>query len=180
MDITVDFCTESPADTGAPGTAKPGTNGCISNCGIDIVNNDKGPDQFRTIGYFEAFDQLRACLRMSASEVPGDKYSHVHFAFATITSDFGVDLSDAEDEFKIFTKTSGFKKILSFGGWTFSTDPSTFQRFRDATKKENRDIFVTNLVDFMSSENVDGFDFDWEYPGAPDIPGICRRASDSI
>ncbi|KAE8404906.1 hypothetical protein BDV37DRAFT_293585 [Aspergillus pseudonomiae] len=169
---TVDFCTKSPADTGAPGTAKPGTNGCISNCGMDIVNNDRAPDQLRTIGYFEAFDQLRACLRMSASEIPADKYTHIHFAFGTVTSNFDIDIPDVYYEFSKFMKTSGFKKILSFGGWAFSTDAGTFQRFRDATKKEYRDTFVNNLVNFMSSQNLDGFDFDWEYPGAPDIPDV--------
>ncbi|KAE8140449.1 hypothetical protein BDV38DRAFT_18327 [Aspergillus pseudotamarii] len=169
---TADFCTQSPADTGAPGTAKPGTNGCISNCGMDIVNNDKAPDQLKTIAYFEAFDQMRACLRMSVTEIPVNKYSHIHFAFATVTSSFDVDISDTEYEFSRFVKISGFKKILSFGGWAFSTDADTFQRFRDATKKEYRDTFVNNLINFMSRQNLDGFDFDWEYPGAPDIPDI--------
>ncbi|KAH3015121.1 hypothetical protein KXW60_007897 [Aspergillus fumigatus] len=148
---TADFCTETPADTGAPGTAKPDTNGCISNCGMEIVNNGNAPAQ---------------------------KYSHVHFAFATVTPGFDVDTSSVEDEFRRFVKRTGFKKILSFGGWAFSTDPSTFQRFRDATKPEHRDTFVTNLVSFMSRHNLDGFDFDWEYPGAPDIPDITPGSPD--
>ncbi|BAE60282.1 unnamed protein product [Aspergillus oryzae RIB40] len=169
---TVDFCTKSPADTGAPGTAKPGTNGCISNCGMEIVNNGKAPDQLKTIGYFEAFDQTRVCLRMSVKEIPANKYSHIHFAFATVTSSFDVDISDVEYEFSRFVKMSGFKKILTFGGWAFSTEADTFQRFRDATKKEHRETFVNNLVSFMNRKNLDGFDFDWEYPGAPDIPDI--------
>lgn len=63
-------------------------------------------------------------------------------------------------------------KILTFGGWAFSTEADTFQRFRDATKKEHRETFVNNLVSFMNRKNLDGFDFDWEYPGAPDIPDI--------
>ncbi|RHZ55467.1 hypothetical protein CDV55_101207 [Aspergillus turcosus] len=175
---TVDFCTKSPADTGAPGTAKPGTNGCISNCGMDIVNNGKAPDQFMSIGYFEAFDQLRACLRMSVTEIPANKYSHIHFAFATVTSRFDVDISDVEYQFSKFVKMSGFKKILSFGGWAFSTEPGTFQRFRDATKQEHRATFVNNLVSFMSRHNLDGLDFDWEYPGAPDIPDITPGSPD--
>lgn len=33
-------CTEKLADTSALGTAEPETNGCISNCGTEIVNND--------------------------------------------------------------------------------------------------------------------------------------------
>ncbi|KAK5993501.1 Killer toxin subunits alpha/beta [Cladobotryum mycophilum] len=159
---TPNFCTKTPADTGAPGTAKPGTNGCISNCGMDIVNNGKAPDELRTIGYYEAFDQLRACLRMGVTEIPDNKYSHIHFAFATVTPGFEVDISDSLTEFNKFVKMSGFKKILSFGGWAFSMDPGTFQRFRDAAKKENRDTFVSNLVSFMSVQNLDGFDFDWD------------------
>ncbi|KAL4865610.1 hypothetical protein BDV12DRAFT_200020 [Aspergillus spectabilis] len=34
---TGDFCTPSSLSTGVPGTAAPGENGCISNCGTDII-----------------------------------------------------------------------------------------------------------------------------------------------
>ncbi|OQE16113.1 hypothetical protein PENSTE_c025G06168 [Penicillium steckii] len=128
---TADFCTESPADTNAPGTAKPDTNGCISNCGLNTFNNDHPPDSFKAIGYFEGFDQDRLCLRMDASEILTNKYTHIHFAFGVITPEFEVDISDHEDQFNKLIRMSGFRKTLSFGGWSFSTDPSTFQRFRD-------------------------------------------------
>lgn len=36
----------------------------------------------------------------------------------------------------------------------------------------NADNFANNVVDFINTNNLDGVDFDWEYPGAPDIPGI--------
>lgn len=67
--ITEDFCIPSPADTGAPGTSKPGENGCIYNCGMDIVNNDTPPDSFMTVGYFEAWNQDRPCLHMRVSDL---------------------------------------------------------------------------------------------------------------
>ncbi|MCJ1386470.1 hypothetical protein MMC17_009596 [Xylographa soralifera] len=51
--ITSEFCTPDPADTGAPGTAQPSSNGCISNCGIGIINS-VAPDSFSRVGYFEA------------------------------------------------------------------------------------------------------------------------------
>lgn len=63
--ITPDFCTPNPASTGAPGTAKPGSNGCISNCGTNITNNHDEPKNFFRIGYFEAFNGDRPCLHMS-------------------------------------------------------------------------------------------------------------------
>ncbi len=65
--ITKDFCIAAPADTGAPGTAKPGSNGCIANCGMDIVNNAQAPASFMRIGYFEAFLLDRPCLHMRVS-----------------------------------------------------------------------------------------------------------------
>lgn len=75
---------------------------------MEIVNNGKAPDQLKTIRYFEAFDQTRVCLRMSVKEIPANKYSHIHFAFATVTSSFDVDISDVEYEFSRFVKMSGF------------------------------------------------------------------------
>lgn len=38
---TVDFCIPSNSSTGNPGTSAPGDNGCIDNCGMDMVNNGK-------------------------------------------------------------------------------------------------------------------------------------------
>ncbi|OTA07931.1 GH18, chitinase CHI18-8 [Trichoderma parareesei] len=168
---TDDFCVPSPADTGAPGTAKPGTNGCISHCGSDVVNNDETPASFKRIGYYEAFSYDRDCLAMHPRSIPKNNFTHVHFAFATVTDKFDVDISDYDIEFNAW-KGGDYKKVLSFGGWDFSTGSDTFQRFRQATTSAYRGTFVNNLVNFMKRENIDGFDFDWEYPGAPDIPDV--------
>ncbi|RDW93972.1 uncharacterized protein DSM5745_01294 [Aspergillus mulundensis] len=67
---------------------------------------------------------------------------------------------------------ASWKKILSFGGWAESTDAATFQRYKDVVKPENRETFANNVVDFVKKHNLDGIDFDWEYPGATDIPGV--------
>ncbi|KAM3578188.1 hypothetical protein VKS41_009385 [Umbelopsis sp. WA50703] len=37
---------------------------------------------------------------------------------------------------------------------------------------QNPDKYVNALVAFAESNNLDGIDIDWEYPGATDIPGI--------
>jgi chitinase len=68
--ITSEFCIASPADTGAPGTAQPGSNGCISNCGTDIKTS-AAPDSFARIGYFEAWNGQRPCLHMWVSRLTG-------------------------------------------------------------------------------------------------------------
>lgn len=171
---TDEFCIESPADTGAPGAFKAGTNGCISNCGTDIVNNDHAPAEFRRVGYFQGYNQARACLRMDATELEDismQTLTHVHFAFAGLTADFDVQVADdIQPQFKQFLKAqTAKKKIISIGGWAQSTDADTYQRYRDAVKPANRDTFARNVLRFLDDHpDLEGVDFDWEYPGASD------------
>jgi GH18 family chitinase len=56
---------------------------------------------------------------MTASQIPSG-YSHIHYSFGDITPDFDVDMSGSLEQFKLFKATTGFKKIMSFGGWSFS------------------------------------------------------------
>ncbi|KKP05585.1 hypothetical protein THAR02_02311 [Trichoderma harzianum] len=148
--ITPDFCTASQSATGTPGTSAPGTAGCISNCGIEIVNNINGSSEFIKVGYWESFGLDRPCLQMPVSAIPSG-YTHIHYAFATLTSDFQVDVSVEQDAFNQFAAANGFKRILSFGGWSFSTDVDSFPIFRESVTDANRLTFAQS---------------------APDIPGI--------
>ncbi|EEA25067.1 conserved hypothetical protein [Talaromyces marneffei ATCC 18224] len=169
--ITPEFCTITQSSTGAPGTAVANTNRCISNCGTEIVNNSTSAGELFSIGYYEAFGVSRPCLVMNADQLPSS-YSHIHFAFGEIASDYTVDISSIEDQFKTFANQTNFKKILSFGGWSFSTSLDSYPIFRDTVSDTNRLAFAQNLVSFVAENNLDGVDFDWEYPDAPDIPGI--------
>ncbi|KAK4247528.1 hypothetical protein C7999DRAFT_14472 [Corynascus novoguineensis] len=184
--LSDEFCIESPADSGAPGAAKPGSNGCISNCGMDIVHSDKKPDQFRRVGYFESWNiKDRECLHMDVSKIPevapvGESgYTHIHFAFPDITSELTVDVSKYQDQFDGFKKLSSVKKIVSFGGWEFSNTAESYAVFRIMVSSEaNRQKAARNVIRFLKDHNLDGLDFDWEYPGATDIPGTPAGSHD--
>jgi hypothetical protein len=117
---TDEFCTPSKSTTGNPGTAAPGENGCISNCGTDIVVGT-ALAEFLNVAYFEGFNGNRPCLNMDVTSV-NPKYTHIHLAFATITTDFNVDITRIKRQFNLFVNMKGVKRILSFGGWSFSTD----------------------------------------------------------
>ncbi|KAM5436548.1 putative chitinase [Microsporum ferrugineum] len=164
---TNEFCTISKSETGAPGTSAPG----VSNCGRDII---KGPAPSKKIhvAYFEAWNHHRKCLTMDVGQIDTDKYTHIHFAFIDVTPDFNMDISKVKEQFDIFKGMSGIKKIISFGGWDFSTLPGSYHILREAVKPGNRDIFQKNIIAFLDVHKLDGVDLDWEYPGAPDIPGI--------
>ncbi|KAI3092753.1 CAZyme family GH18 [Penicillium roqueforti] len=170
--ITDEFCTITESPTGAPGTAAKDTDGCISNCGTDIANNDSGPSEFISIGYFEAWNFERECLNMDITNFDSSTYTHLHFAFAEITSDYHVDISPVQDQFNKMLNMGSVRRILSFGGWSFSTEADSAPIFRQGVTDANRALFATNVVDFIVEHNLEGVDFDWEYPGAPDIPGI--------
>ncbi|ROW15174.1 hypothetical protein VPNG_03014 [Cytospora leucostoma] len=175
--VTSDFCTNT--STGAPGTAKVGTNGCISNCGTDIVLG-AAPDEFRSVTYFESYGFGRPCLYMDAKQINTDKYTHIHYAFATLSDEYEVLTGDAMQtyEFSNFKAIRGPKKIVTFGGWDFSTSASTYSIFRDGVTAANRVAMATSIANFSIKNGLDGVDIDWEYPGAPDIPGIPAGGAD--
>lgn len=175
---TPEFCTATVSSTGNPGTAATGTNGCISNCGTDIVNNSTGPEIYASVGYFEGFNTQRPCLVMNASDIDPFKYTHIHYAFGNITSDFDVNDGGYNDQFNDFLALEDVYRVITFGGWAFSTDPLTYMIFRDGTTANNRQTFAQNVVNFVNLYNLDGVDFDWEYPGEPDIPGIPAGSAD--
>lgn len=142
------------------------------------------------VGYYEAFQNTRPCLNLDVTAInntvewggqDGDHslfdqtWDHIHFAFANITEKFEVDVSSVKnefDEFKKFSSPGKKPKVLSFGGWSFSTDLDSYAIFRKGVTDEQRSLFASNVAKFADHNDLDGLDFDWEYPGAPDIPGI--------
>lgn len=166
--ITKDFCIDT--NTGAPGTAKNGTYGCISNCGMDVVKGD-GSGAIK-IAYYEGYCFKRDCLFQDVSQIDTSAYTHIHFGFGTLTTEYEVETGDALSsyQFSEFKRISGAKKILSFGGWDFSTMPETYKIFREGVTAANRKNMATKIADFIKDNDLDGVDIDWEYPGAPDLP----------
>lgn len=149
----------------APGTAAKGTNGCFSNCGLSIKQTPRTQMPMR-VGYFEAWNLDRPCLNMDISKMTeGNYYTHVHYGFGDITPDWQVDVSKHRDQYDGLKRLRGIKRVMAFGGWAFSTEPATYEIFRNGVKDGNRQLLAANVVRFIIDEGLDGVDFDWEYPG---------------
>jgi chitinase len=48
--------------------------------------------------------------------------------------------------FNQFKAATGFKHILSFGGWAFSTSAQTYPIFRQGVTPAERQTFATNVA----------------------------------
>lgn len=163
--ISGEFCVEKRGPSGNPGTAPPGVNGCVSSCGTDIKNKDAAPGSFGRVGYYESWNLDRPCLNLLAKDANTDgSYTHMHWAFVPIDSSFKPALNDSYKQWADF-KALNTKRIASFGGWGYSTDPATYNALRSAMSAANRATFAANIAKFVSDEGLDGVDIDWEYPG---------------
>lgn len=172
------FCGVFPAhcdvhmpDGGGPGTKIKGyQNTCVSNCGNKIKQNSATPAKFQRIGYYESFGMERDCLWLKAKNANTDgSYTHIHWAFADIDpKTWKPIIKDKKNQWSDFKKLTGVKRIVSFGGWAYSTELATYNIIRSAIIT-NRQAFVNNLVQFVKDEGIDGIDIDWEYPGVSTI-----------
>jgi GH18 family chitinase len=108
---------------------------------------------------------------MDADQINTKDFTVIHFAFGYINDDFTVSAKGVEEQFEKFKKLTDVKKIISFGGWAFSNDAPTNHIMRLAVKPANAPTFADNIYNFVMDNDLDGVDFDWEYPGATDIEG---------
>ncbi|KAI0364435.1 chitinase [Pilatotrama ljubarskyi] len=97
-------------------------------------------------------------------DVSWNKYTHLTYSFATTTPDahtLSLDGSDAQllPQFVQTAHKNGVKARVAIGGWTGSQYFST--NVKTAT---NRTAFVKTVTDFAKQHDLDGIDFDWEYP----------------
>lgn len=103
------------------------------------MNNNKAPEIPLRIVYYKNFEQDRLCLKMDVSQLEGlGFYSYIHWAFANITDFFDVDVSDYYEQFDSFKQIDAVKRVISFGGWGFSTSVYTYTILRNSVKEANR------------------------------------------
>ncbi|KAJ7752839.1 chitinase [Mycena maculata] len=103
------------------------------------------------------------------SEVPWDRYTHLSYSFAETTPDVTAVTLNGSDpgmlpKFVAAAHANGVKALVTVGGWTGGLYYSS-----NVATAENRTLFVKTLVDFAKKYDLDGLDFDWEYPASSGI-----------
>ncbi|KAF9564757.1 glycoside hydrolase family 18 protein, partial [Agrocybe pediades] len=113
------------------------------------------------------------------SQVSWSKYTHMIYAFAVTTPDPNVLSLDDSDK-KLLrqlvstARQNNVKASLSIGGWTgsrwFSSNVGT---------AKNRTAFVNTVTKLADQFQLDGLDFDWEFPGIQGIGCNVFNSSDT-
>ncbi|KAK1983998.1 family 18 glycosyl hydrolase [Colletotrichum cereale] len=128
--------------------------------GAAAAPSPRSSNQLVASTYFAGYHANRG---FPVSSIPWEKFTDVKYAFAETTADGGLNLSkSAPDQLPVFVAAArehNVKALLSIGGWTGSRYMSTALGSR-----ENRTAFVKTCLDIIDQYNLDGLDFDYEYP----------------
>ncbi|KAI7823436.1 chitinase [Kickxella alabastrina] len=108
------------------------------------------------IGYYPSWK------RAQMANVDFSKYTHINLSFGIPTAEgtfsYEGDWFLAQTVADIHSK--GAKVLLSVGGWTGSNYFSNIVK-----SASTRSTMVTSMVNYVKTNNLDGIDIDWEYPG---------------
>ncbi|KAF4564090.1 hypothetical protein EYR36_003341 [Pleurotus pulmonarius] len=125
------------------------------------------------VAYYAGFGDRRPCgINIAPDDIDWSPYTHVHFAFATITQGLQIQLDDADAPLLrrlVAQKVNHpqLKVVIAVGGWDFSESQPTRDLFSlMISSASNRNTFIASVTSFLSQFGVDGIDIDFEYPGA--------------
>lgn len=142
----------------------------LAACGLQKTEESTDPvDGKFIIGYVFPGNRV-----MSGSEINGALLTHINFAFANIVDGKMVEGSPTDSiNFAVLRKLREqhphLKILISVGGWGWSGNFSDM-----ALTHQNRAVFIQSAIEFLKKHELDGLDFDWEYPGLPGNNNIHR------
>lgn len=140
-------------------------------------------NNFMVIGYLPG-------ARVDTSAIAFNRLTHINFSFAIPAKNGGgLDALRNWENLRALVKKAhknNVKVFISVGGWSIGDAPGDDSRFHKlAETQEQRDFFVTNVMELVRRFDLDGVDMDWEYPdienrSAEDNVLLMRQLADSL
>ncbi|CAL1266029.1 unnamed protein product [Larinioides sclopetarius] len=145
---------------------------------IEMYNAGLNQGRGKIVCYYSAWAYTRPDpWNYDIEDIPGDLCTDIIYSFVGLNNQtwelFAIDPEyDLEKGgYKKFTALRGkhphLKLLLAVGGWAEGG-----RKYSDMVgEKSRRDTFVRSAVKWVTDFGFDGFDLDWEYPGASDRGG---------
>ncbi|XP_076360953.1 endochitinase-like [Tachypleus tridentatus] len=144
----------------------------------DIRQYNYEPNNYKIVCYYSAWAVYRPePMNYDIEDIPADLCTHIIYSFVGLSNlTWEVISLDPQYDFeqggyKRFTrlkmKYPHLTLLLAIGGW----DEGGKQYSDMVSTKQRRDIFVQSALEWTLNLGFDGFDLDWEYPGAYDRDG---------
>jgi chitinase len=114
---------------------------------------------------------------VDTSAVQAEKLTHVNYAFANVIDGmvtegegrFDQDKVNIQKLHSLKSRNPDLKILISIGGWTWSKGFSDAVLTDDSRKK-----FTDSAIAYLIRHDLDGLDFDWEYPGMQGDGNVFR------
>ena len=167
----------TPAPTATP-TASPTATATPTETSAYVPKAGSYQGNKKLIAYYPAWATYARGFQVS--DIPGQKLTHINYAFANIQNGrcvLGDSYADIDKAFagdtwdqgalrgnfgqlrKLKAANPSLKTMISIGGWTWS------ENFAAAAASDaSRKAFASSCVTFMKQYGFDGIDIDWEYP----------------
>jgi chitinase len=155
-----------------------------------------GSQKLKFVGYLASWNV--GSKGMFITNLPGDRLTHINYAFASIAkngkvmlADPCLDVGECNNVTKVSDKTPEgnfgqlqilkkryphLKLLISIGGWDGS------KKFSDVALTEaSRRVFIDSCISLFIrrwSGLFDGFDLDWEFPVSGGLPSNVSRPED--
>jgi chitinase len=98
-------------------------------------------------------------------DIAANKLTRINYAFANLQDGRVVNGFTADDKniatlVALKQENPSLTVLVSVGGWIWSANFSDM-----ALTRRSRSLFIESAVEFIHSNDLDGLDIDWEYPG---------------
>lgn len=150
----------------------------LSHRSIPVTHQRSGSSEAKIVCYFSAWAAYRPePMDYDIPDIPPDMCTHIIYSFVGLddvtweVKSLDQDYDFVQGGFRKFNdlkkKNTNLKTLLAIGGW----DEGATKYSAMVSRKERREIFVKSAVKWVTEHGFDGFDLDWEYPGASDRGG---------
>jgi chitinase len=145
---------------------------------IEFVKTEDTLTDPKVVCYFSAWAVYREKpMAYDIEDIPGDKCTHIIYSFIGLDNQT-YELRNIDPSYDIenkgFERFVGLRKkypklkiMVAIGGWAEGGQ----QYSQMVADKGKRQRFVEQVIQWLNRYDYDGFDLDWEYPGASDRQG---------